>query len=129
MTATAPTRHPFDEARVCVIGPGCSEPVMRLLGYSRWQVERIPDVKAAAAEIECGSVPVVMCGVGDWRKVVEIAHRAPHPPEIIVLTDKPKDSEWMEVLNANACYLDVRNIDAPGLFSLLSLLWRARHNE
>ena len=129
MTATAPTRHPFDEARVCVIGPGFNEPVMRLLGYSRWQVEPIPDVKAAAAEIECGSVPVVMCGTGDWRKVVEISRRAPHPPAIIVLTDAPKDNEWAEVLKAKACYLDVRNLDAPRLFSLLNLLWRVWHNE
>jgi hypothetical protein len=129
VTATAPTRHPFAEARVCVIGPAFSEPVLRLLAYSRWQVERIPDVNAAAAKIESGSVPVVICREDDWRKVVEMAHRSLHPPGIIVLTDAPKDSEWMEVLNANACYLDVRNIDAPGLFSLLNLLWRARNNE
>jgi len=114
---------------VCVIGSAFTDPVLRLLGYSRWQVERIADVDAAGADIESGSVPVVICGEGDWRKVVEMGRRAVHPPEVIVLTDAPKESEWMEVLKANACYLDVRNLDAAGLFSLLSLLWGAWHNE
>ena len=129
MTATVPTHSPFAECRLWLIGSAHSSPVLRLLGYSRWQVEQIPDLDAAAKTMDCGCVPVVMCSEGDWRNVVETTRRAVHPPEVIVLTDNPKDSEWAEVLKANAHYLDVRNLNAADLFSLLNLLWRAWHKD
>lgn len=129
MTATAPTRSPFAECRVCLIGSAFSEGMLCLLGYSRWQVDQLPNIDAAAAQLELGSVPVVICGEGDWRKVVDAARCSPHPPAVIALTATPKDSEWAEVLKAGAYYLDVRNLDAAHLFSLLNLLWRTWHKD
>jgi hypothetical protein len=129
MTAAAPTRSPFAEARVCLIGSAFTEPVLGLLAYSRWQVEQIPDIDAAARLIEAGSLPVLFCGEGEWRKVVEATRGSLHPPAVIVLTDAPKDSVWAEVLKAGAHYIDVRNLDGPELFSLLNLLWRAWHGD
>ena len=127
MTATVPTRAPFAECRICLIGSAFSDHILVLLGYSRWQVEQVPTVDAAAEQFELGTVPVVICGEGDWRRVVDAARRSTHPPAVIVLTASPKDSEWAEVLKADAHYLDVRKLDAAHLFSLLNLLWRAWH--
>lgn len=129
MTAAVPTRSTFAESRVWLIGSACSEPVVGLLRYSRWQVEQIPNLDAAARQIEAGSLPVLLCGEAEWRKVVDAIHRSPRPPAVVVLTDAPKDSEWAEVLKAGAHYLDVRKLDGPELFSLLNLLWRAWHKD
>jgi hypothetical protein len=67
----------------------------------------------------------VICGDGEWREVVQAIRYVRHRPEVIVLTTKPKDSEWAEVLKAGAHYLDVRKLQAPNLFSLLNILWRS----
>lgn len=112
-----------------LIGSAISQPVLELLGYSRWQVERIPNLDAAARQIEAGLVPVLLCGEAEWREVVNAARRSPRPPAVIVLTIAPRDAEWTEVLKAGAHYLGVRNLDAGSLFSLLNLLWRAWHND
>ena len=126
MTATAltPTRTSAQNCLVSLIDSPLSEPVMRLLGCSRWRVERTPDVDAAVQQIERGLVPVVMCDTGDWRTVADAAQRSPHPPGLVVLTASPNDREWLEVLGAGAHYLPVSKLDAARLFSLLNLLWR-----
>lgn len=84
---------------------------------------------AVAKQVKARCVPVVICGPGEWREVVEATRGSLHPPAVIVLTDAPNDSEWTEVLKARAHYLDVRNLDGPELFSLLNLLWRTWHRD
>ena len=103
--------------------------MLRLLRYSRWHVEQVPNTETAVTRMSRGSVPLVICGAGNWRDVVAAARRSLRPPAVVVLTAAPRDSEWVEVLKADAHYLDVRHLDAPHLFSLLSLLWRAWHND
>jgi len=112
-----------------MIGSAFGERVLALLAYSRWQVEQIPSLDAAAKQIEAGSVPVIVCVADDWREVVDAARRSPRPPAVIVLTAAPKDTEWAEVLKAGAHYLDVRNLDAAHLFFLLNILWRSWHKD
>jgi hypothetical protein len=129
MTATALAPSPAAESQVVLIESPCSEPVLSLLGYSRWRVEPVPSIGTVLIQIERGSVPVVICGACDWRDVVAAARRSLRPPAVIVLTAMPEDREWAEVLKADAHYIDVRHLDAPHLFSLLNLLWRAWHKD
>src|ERR1700687_4424090 len=67
MTATAPAPSPAVGTQVVFIETPCGEPVLRLLGDSRWRAEPVPDIGAAVSQIGRGSVPVVICGARDWR--------------------------------------------------------------
>jgi hypothetical protein len=125
MTGTTPALSP----RVFLVGAPASGPMLHLLGCSRWRVDQILNVDAAAGQIERGSVPVLICGESEWREVVEVARRSVRPPGIIVVTDAPNGTEWAEVLKANAHYLDVSKLEAGELFSLLNLLWRNWHAD
>jgi DNA-binding response OmpR family regulator len=127
MTATMPIRPAAVNCQVSLITSSLSEPVRRLLDYSRWHVNQLSSVGEAAKQIEEGRVPVVMCGVEDWREVLETARRSPHPPSVIVLTAAPDDAEWLQVLGAGAHYLPVQKLNAAHLFSLLNLQWRGWH--
>lgn len=129
MTATAPLRSPSAASRVLVIGSASNASVLGLLRHSWWQLERMSSLEAVARQVKARSVSVVICGPGEWREVVEATRGSMHPPAVIVLTDAPKDSEWTEVLEAGAHYLDVRNLDGPELFSLLNLLWRTWNKD
>jgi hypothetical protein len=128
MTATMPVPPVAVNCQVSLIASSLSEPVLRLLDYSRWHVNQLPSVEAATRQIEEGLVPVVMCGVENWQEVVETARRSPHPPSVIVLTAAPDDGEWLQVLGAGAHYLAVPKLNAAHLFSLLNLQWRGWHN-
>lgn len=124
MARPATTHSPSMQPTVLLTGSVSREPVLDLLGCSRWTVRQAESLDAAAAPIEDGTVPLVICGPCDWRELVEASRNTLHPPAIVVLTGEPDDAEWMEVLNAGAHYVDARNLAGARLFSLLNLLWR-----
>jgi hypothetical protein len=79
--------------------------------------------------LERGVVPILVCGIADWRNVVEAARKSVRPPGVIVVTTAANDLEWLEVLEAGAHYIALDQLRTPHLFSLLNLLWRGWHRD
>jgi hypothetical protein len=128
-TATSRARPTVTETEVCLIGDHIPEGVLCLLGYSRWHVRLFPDLVTGLREIELGHIPVAMCSTKDWRKAVDASRRSSRLPAVIVLAERPNDSEWLEVVAAGGIYMPVTEMDAGHLFPLLSLQWRAWHRD
>jgi hypothetical protein len=96
-----------------------------LLRGSRWNLENATGIEEAIARLTKRPAAAVLCGAREWRDFLNAAwRRLEHPPVVLVLSTSPTDSEWMEVLEAGANYVDARNLDATGLFSLLNHAWR-----
>ena len=127
--AAAPTRSTDLDSQITLISSPESRSLLSLIGCSRWNAVELPDAEAASAELARGASPIVICGIRNWRKVVEAARKSARPPGVIVVAPKANDLEWLQVLESGAHYMPVDKLDAKHLFSLLNLLWRGWHKD
>jgi hypothetical protein len=92
-------------------------------------VKELTEVADARSEIERSEYPVVVCGITNWRGVLESARHSKRQPGVIVVAERANDFEWLQVLEAGCHYVPLDKLNPGTLFSLLNLLWRSWHEE
>src|SRR5262245_44805208 len=77
-----------------------------LFQHNSWALQCTPSVNSAATLLNESATSVVITErdlpVGDWKGVLDIIHRLPRAPLLIVISRLADDHLWAEALNLGA---------------------------
>jgi DNA-binding NtrC family response regulator len=98
-----------------------------LFHHNSWTLRRAPSVKSASALLNEGATSVVITErdlpLGDWKGVLDVIHRLPKVPLLIVISRLADDHLWAEALNLGAYDVLAKPLDQTEAARVLTLAW------
>ena len=98
-----------------------------LFQHNSWILQRTYSVKSASALLNEGTTSVVITErdlpIGDWKGVLDVIHRLPRAPLLIVISRLADDYLWAEALNLGAYDVLAKPIDQAEAARVLTSAW------
>ena len=103
------------------------EVLNELFQHNSWTLRRAPSVNSASAVLNEGATSVVITErdlpVGDWKGVLDVLHRLPKAPLLIVISRLADNYLWAEALNLGAYDVLAKPLDQTEATRVLTSAW------